>query len=380
MTAFSITFPPRRILGIARYAGKRPFGVSKLTPTRVRTIGTAMSRVVCLSFPLATGPRELERIRAIGGAIEVVAAPYTEDEGRRRSRHLHPVEELRTTAPPLDRELRAAFERAEVILAFDLPVGLGDFAPKLRWVQSISAGTEFLAGCRLEEHGVIITNSSGVAARSIAEFVVGRLLAIWKRFPEMAQMQREKQWAPTFGRTIGSATIGIVGVGAIGSAVARLAKAFGATVLGLKRTPTPGLPVDQLYAPDGLHSMLARCDAVVLAAPASGGTRHLLDQAAFAAMRPGAVLVNVARGSLVDEAALVEALEGGRLAAAALDVFETEPLPASSPLWTVPNCHISAHCSVSLDRYVDDVMALFEDNLRRYLAGQPLRNVVDAGI
>ena len=338
-----------------------------------------MSRVVCISFPMTTGPRELDRLRAIDGSLEVIAAPYAEDEARRRSRHLVPPEELLKTSPPLDADLRTAFERAEIILAFDLPVGLGDFAPKLRWVQSIAAGTEFLVGCRLEDHGVIVTNSSGVASRSIAEFVLGRLLAIWKRFPELAEAQRQKQWIPTFGRTIGGSTVGIIGVGSIGTAVARLLKSFGATVLGLKRTPTPGLPVDQLYAPDALSAMLARCDAVVLAAPATGGTRHIIDRAAFAAMKPGAVLVNVARGLLVEETALLEALQNGRLGAAALDVFETEPLPASSPLWAAPNCHISAHCSVSIDRYVDDVMALFEDNLRRYLAGEPLRNVVDAG-
>jgi phosphoglycerate dehydrogenase-like enzyme len=115
----------------------------------------------------------------------------------------------------------------------------------------------------------------------------------------------------------------------------------------------------------------------VVSAPATPETHHLIDRAAFAAMKPGAVLVNVARGALVDEAAVVEALASGQLAAAALDVFEQEPLPADSPLWDAPNLYVSAHSSVSVDRYVDDVFDLFEDNLRRYAAGEPLRNVVD---
>jgi len=339
-----------------------------------------MGHVVCLSFPLATGPHEIERVRAIHPSIEVVAVPYVEDEGRRQSRHKLSAEALQATAPPLGADARRAFERAEVVLALDVPVGLADFAPQLRWVHVIGAGVDHLAGAGLAEHGVVVTNSSGVAARSIAEFVVGRLLTIWKRFAEQAERQRQRQWSPTYGRTLAGSTIGIVGVGAIGSALARLLKAFGATVLGLKRTAVAGLPVDQLYAPDGLHAMLARCDAVVLAAPAADATHHLIDRQALAAMRPGAVLVNVARGSLIDEAALVEALESGRLGAAALDVFETEPLPASSPLWGFADCYVSAHCSVSLDRYVDEVMAIFEDNLRRYVKGEPLRNVVSAGL
>jgi phosphoglycerate dehydrogenase-like enzyme len=339
-----------------------------------------MGRLVCVSFPLATGPREVERIRAIHPALEVVAAAYVEDEGRRQSRHRSSIEALRAGAPALADDVRAAFERAEIVLALDVPVGLADWAPNLRWVHVIGAGTDHLAGAGLAEHGVTVTNSSGVAARSIAEFVLGRLLMIWKRFPEQADLQRRKIWSPTYGRTIAGSTIGIVGVGAIGSALARLLKALGATVLGLKRTPVPGLPIDQLYGPDGLDAMLARSDAVVLAAPAADSTRHLIGAKALAAMRPGTVLVNIARGSLIDEAALVESLRSGHLGAAVLDVFEAEPLSSSSPLWELPNCYISAHCSVSLDRYVDDVMAIFEENLRRYLKGEPLRNVVSAEI
>jgi phosphoglycerate dehydrogenase-like enzyme len=171
-----------------------------------------------------------------------------------------------------------------------------------------------------------------------------------------------------------------VGLGSIGDAVALRARALGARVLGLRRSAKPGdtsASVETLYGSAGLHEMLARCDAVVVAAPATPETQHLIDAAALAAMKPGAVLVNVARGSLVDEAALVAALGEGRLGAAALDVFEREPLPKESLLWDLPNLYVSAHSSVSVDRYLDDVFDLFADNLRRFTAGEPLRNVVD---
>jgi phosphoglycerate dehydrogenase-like enzyme len=134
---------------------------------------------------------------------------------------------------------------------------------------------------------------------------------------------------------------------------------------------------DAVFAPDQLHEMLGQCDAVVIAAPATPETFHLMDDAAFAAMRTGAVLVNVARGSLVDEAAVVKALESGRLAAAALDVFEQEPLDPASPLWDVPNLYVSAHSSVSVDRYIEDICDLFAENLERFLSGEPLRNTID---
>jgi len=227
----------------------------------------------------------------------------------------------------------------------------------------------------------MVTNASGISAASMSEFVIGRLLQIWKRFPETDRHQTAHAYVRTYGRTFAGSVIGIIGLGAIGSAVAERARALGCSVLGSKRTPatTQGVSshADEIFAPDQLHEMLGRCDAVVVSAPASPETLHLLDREAFAAMKPGCVLVNVARGSLVDTAALLDAMAEGQVAAAALDVFEEEPLPADSPLWTTENLLISAHSSVSVDRYMDDIFDLFEDNLKRYVAGAPLRNLVD---
>jgi phosphoglycerate dehydrogenase-like enzyme len=219
-----------------------------------------------------------------------------------------------------------------------------------------------------------------VSAGSMAEWVLGRLLQIWKRFREADVYQREHRFERAYGRTFNGTVVGIVGLGSIGCAVSERVRPLGARVLGLKRSHRPGDTseyADELFGPDQLHEMLARCDAVVVAAPATPETEHLMDAKAFAAMPTGSTLVNVARGSLVDEAALQQALESGHLGAAALDVFEQEPLPADSPLWDVPNLYASGHSSVSVDRYIDDVFDLFEDNLKRYAAGAALRNRID---
>jgi phosphoglycerate dehydrogenase-like enzyme len=291
-----------------------------------------------------------------------------------------PHEEPPPWAQSCGPQRREALARAEVLIALHTPRELMKLAPGLRWLQGIGAGVEQFARAGVPRDRVVVTNASGLSAGSMAEFVIGRLLQIWKHLRAMDEHQRAHRYVQTYGRTFSGSTVGIVGLGHIGIAVAVRARALGARVLGLRRTHRPGDVsefADELFGPDRLHEMLARCDAVVVAAPATPDTLHLIDAAALGAMRRGAVLVNVARGSLVDEAALVEALSSGQLGAAALDVFEQEPLPASSPLWALPGCYISAHSSVSTDRYLDDVFDLFAENLARYAAGRPLRNQVD---
>jgi phosphoglycerate dehydrogenase-like enzyme len=334
-----------------------------------------VSRVVHFAFPFVPEDAD-ERIRAVVPDADVLRVSYLEELGRRMARASMPPEQRRASAPPLTDEQREAFARAEVMVALDVPVGLVELAPNLRWVHVGAAGTEHLSGAGLGGRGVLVTNVRGIAATSMAEFVIGRLIAVWKRFDEIAASQRERQWSPAFGRTFSGSTIGVVGVGAIGTAVARLAKAFGVTVLGVRRSGAPVAEVDEMFRPGDLAAVLPRCDAVVLAAPADESTHHLIDAAALAAMKPGAVLCNVGRGSAVDEIALAEALQRGQLRAAILDVFESEPLPAESPLWSLPGVHVSPHCSVSLDRYGDDVLALFLANLARYVRGETLENLV----
>jgi len=228
----------------------------------------------------------------------------------------------------------------------------------------------------------VVTNAVGVSAAPMAEFVVGRILQLWKRFPEIDEVARRHAWTPTFGRMLAGSTVGIVGLGAIGSALAARADALGMRVVASRRSWTPGMTaphVDTLYGPDALPTLLGESDVVVLCAPSTPETRGMIDADALAAMRPGALFVNVGRGTMVDEPALIDALERGHLTAAVLDVTSEEPLPPEHPLWDAPNVYISAHCSATSDGYVERVLAVFVDNLTRYLAGHPLGNVVDAG-
>ncbi len=335
---------------------------------------------VCLGFPVFQAPQHIERLRAIDPRIHPVALPVDPGGGWARVPPAAPHEEPPLWATGVAAERARALEQAEVLIALHTPKELMKWAPRLRWIQGIGAGVEQFASAGVERERVTVTNASGVSADSMAEFVLGRLLQIWKRFREAEQYQRTHEYVQTYGRTFAGSTLGIVGLGSIGSAVAERARALRVRVLGLKRSHRPGATsdlADELFGPGQLHEMLAQCDAVVVAAPASEETFHLIDASALAAMQAGSVLINVARGSLVDEAALIQALESGHLAAAALDVFEQEPLPKESPLWELPNLYISAHSSVSTDRYLQDVFDLFVDNLGRYVSGEPLRNRVD---
>lgn len=335
--------------------------------------------VVCLGYPALLADRFVERVRAVDPRFEVVGLPVDPGTDWVTVPPDQPHEEPPPWAVGHAAERRAALARAEVLIQLHTPKDLMALAPRLRWLQGIGAGVDQFAVAGVTRDRVVVTNASGVSAGSMAEFVIGRLLQIWKRFPEAETHQRDHAFVRTYGRSFAGSVIGIVGLGSIGVAVAERARAMGVRVLGLKRNPASATPdtADELFGPDGLHEMLSRCDAVIVTAPATPETHHLIDRAAFAAMKPGAVLVNVARGSLVEEDAIVPALASGQLSAAALDVFEQEPLPADSPLWDAPGVWISAHSSVSVDRYVDDVFDLFEENLRRYAAGEPLRNPVD---
>jgi phosphoglycerate dehydrogenase-like enzyme len=276
-------------------------------------------------------------------------------------------------------ETRSVWARAEGALALDLPAPLVELAPKLRWVQAIGAGIDHLEGAGLPED-LTITNAAGVAAAPIAEFVMARLLQLWKRLPEIDAQQVDHQWAPKFGRTVEGLTIGIIGLGAIGTAVAVRARAFDMTVIGTRRSYKEGQQhdaVDELRGVDDLHEVLGRCDAVVVSAPGTADTENMFDAAAFAAMKPGALFCNVGRGSLVDEGALIAALASGQVGAALLDVTRAEPLPADDPLWSAPNVYISPHASAAQERYTEKLLQLFADNLDRFTRGEPLRNVVD---
>lgn len=334
---------------------------------------------VCIGFSPIAAPQYLERLRSIPG-VEPVVLPIDPDGDWLSVSPGEPHAEPPPWARTVAREREAALATADVLLALHTPDRLSERAPRLRWVQGAGAGVEQFGKAGIATDRVVLTNCSGLSSGSMAEWVIGRLLQVWKRFREADAFQREHAFERTYGRTFAGSTIGIVGLGHIGRAVAVRARAFGCRVLGSRRTVRAGdtdPDVDQLFPTSGLHAMLAQCDAVVVAAPATPDTHHLIDARALAAMPRRAVLVNVARGTLVDEKELARVMQEEPLAAAVLDVFDPEPLAPDSPLWDIPNVYISAHSSVSVDRYMDDVFELFFDNVKRFVAGEPLRNVVD---
>ncbi|HEY8523747.1 MAG TPA: D-2-hydroxyacid dehydrogenase [Acidimicrobiales bacterium] len=242
---------------------------------------------------------------------------------------------------------------------------------RLAWVQSAAAGTDAGVFRDLLARGVRITTAH-VTAIPIAEYVLGAVLRHYQRPEAWEEAARAHEWRHHDFREVHGTTWLVVGLGAIGTEVATRARAFGARVLGVRRTPTGDEPVDAVYTPDRWREALPAADVVVLAAPATSETHHLIDRTALAAMRAGSVLVNVARGSLVDEDALLAALDRGRPAHAVLDVVATEPLPADSPLWDHPAVTLTAHSAgggLGRDGRAADV---FTDNLGRYLAGEPL--------
>jgi phosphoglycerate dehydrogenase-like enzyme len=329
-------------------------------------------------YPPHPVPAEaFDPLRAAVPGLEVVHLPFVEGVDV-RSKRTRGTYDAALDEVPVPAELADALADADVVLGLDLPQRLRTLAPKLRWVHAIGAGTGYLFTYDLPD-GVVITSAAGVSAPAIAEFVLGRLLAEWKGFDRLAEIQRAHAWdtAGGRGRTFAGSTVVVVGFGAIGQAVARLAGGCGARVLGVRRTPAPSPLAERVVAPGELHAVLGEADAVVVAAPATADTEALFDARALAALRPGAVLVNVARGTLVDEGALVAALRSGHLRRAILDVTRVEPLPADSPLWDEPGVVLSPHSSASMDRYLDDLVALVADNLGRWSRGEPLRNLVD---
>jgi phosphoglycerate dehydrogenase-like enzyme len=248
----------------------------------------------------------------------------------------------------------------------------------LRWIHSIGAGVDHVLFPFLTESDIVLTNASGVYDVPVAETVLAYMLLVVKRLLESLGQQRAHRWHKLDPRELWGLTIGILGLGSIGAEVARLARAFGMRVVATRRHPEQGAEATDLVLPlDRLHDLLAQSDFVVVAAPLTRETHHLIDAQALAQMKPDAWLINIARGAVVDEVALVRALQEGSIGGACLDVFEEEPLPENSPLWDLPNVIITPHSSGNSPHREERAAELFLENLRRYMAGEPLLNVVD---
>lgn len=249
-------------------------------------------------------------------------------------------------------------------------------SPSLRWVSVGGSGTDHLAPW--DPDRLTVTNAAGVGAPTMAQFAIAAMLHFNLGLPHFAKMQRQRQWDPS-GKvaSIEGRTLAILGLGKMGQATARLAKALGLRVLGLRARPAPTPGVDRVFAVGELHDVLPEADFLLVSVPLTPATRGLMDAAAFRRLKPGAVLVDVSRGGVVRQAALIEALQSGRLAGAALDVFETEPLPVDNPLWGMANVILTPHCTSVYDGWDRRSMEMFCDNLDRWRQGLALENVVD---
>jgi D-2-hydroxyacid dehydrogenase (NADP+) len=288
-------------------------------------------------------------------------------------------------------ELRTADELARRLPEADVLVvsglwknELAGLASKLQFIQSISAGTDQYDKALLRERGIRLASAAGVNAEAVAEHAMALMLALARRLPEARDNQNARRWRGMIGEIgaredqLTGKTLLIVGMGRIGARLARLAKAFEMRVIATKRDPSTGAnDADAVYTHDRLHDLLREADIVALTCPLTPETENLIDAAALSAMKPTAHLINVARGRVIDEPALIAALQQRRIAAAGLDVTQHEPLPESSPLWAMPNVLITPHSAGETQRYEDAVIDILLENLERLWRGESaLRNQV----
>jgi D-2-hydroxyacid dehydrogenase (NADP+) len=257
-------------------------------------------------------------------------------------------------------------------------------APKLRFVQSFSAGTDQYDKALFVKHGVRLANAQGVNERAVAEHAIALILALTRQLHLARDNQHAQRWRGMIGdrslreQELGGKTLTIVGLGRIGIRLATLARVFDMRVVGVRRTarPEPGA-ADQVVAQGDLAQALARADVVALTCPLTPETEGLIGAAALSTLKPGALLINVARGKVVDETALLTALANGRVRAAALDCFPEEPLPAQSPFWALPNVIVTPHAAGETERYEEKIIDILVDNIERLLRGETgLRNQV----
>jgi len=254
-------------------------------------------------------------------------------------------------------------------------------AARLKWLHVFNAGVDHPIYTEMLERGVRLTTSAGTTAGPIAQTAIMGLLALARGFPRWLVAQRNHQWNPerkTPPRDLRGQTAVVLGLGKIGSEIARLARALGLEAIGVRRGPRRAEdPVDELHPPAALSHLLPRCDWLIIACPLTPETRRLVDASMIARLPRGARIINVARGEIVAEQALIEALRSGHLAGAYLDVFETEPLPPESPLWDMPNVLITPHNSSAAAGNDERVLAIFLDNLGRWHRGEALVNEVE---
>ncbi|MBI1257003.1 MAG: D-2-hydroxyacid dehydrogenase [Chloroflexi bacterium] len=324
-------------------------------------------------------PEWVEQIRREAPEVEVVYRPDLLGKPRYIADHNGPVQRT----PEQDAEWRVLLAQADVLFDFDHTHldDLPELAPKVQWIQSTSSGIgQFVKRMGYaEKTNWILTTASGVHARPLAEFVLMSMLWFAKDFEYLQREKTAHHWARYCAAELAGKTVAIIGLGKIGREIARLAKPFEMRVIGNRRsgTETAVAYVDQLYAPNELTPLLTQANYLVLSVPHTPQTEGLIGAKEIAQLSQGTVVINIARGQVMDYRALTEALSSGHLRGAALDVFATEPLPPDDPLWDMPNVIISPHSASTADNENAKITRLFCDNLKRFIAGTPLLNVLD---
>ncbi len=332
---------------------------------------------------LITLPLEAELVNQIQGVdprVEVLYEPDLLGRPQYATHYNAPIERT----PAQEARWQELLAQAEVMFGFDY-THLNDLlplAPRLKWIQGSSTGIgQAVVKFGWDQSDIVCTTAGGVHSRPLAEFCLMAMLMFVKDAFRMASEQERRHWQRYAGTELRGKTLAVISLGRGGQEVARLSRCLGMRVIGTKRSieglePT-SLGVERLYPWTDLQPMLARADFVVLFLPHTPETEGLIGAEELAAMKPGAVLINVARGTIWDEAAVVRALQSGHLGGLASDVFAVEPLPGDSPLWDMPNVLISPHSASAVASEKAKLTDLFCDNLGRYLAGEPLRNVLD---
>lgn len=276
--------------------------------------------------------------------------------------------------------LDAALQDADGLIAWSFPKPLVNAAPRLRWIHTTGAGVDQLAPLSELREGLVLTNSSGIHSDRAREFSLMALLMLHSGYPALATAQREHRWRPLLAPSVRGSTLLVVGYGDVGQAIGAAATSLDMRVLAVTRSGelAPGsAAAHEVAAIDRLDDLLPRADIVALAAPLTPATRNLLDARRQALMRPGACVLNMARGALLDHDTLLARLRAGQCGGAVLDVFDREPLPADSPIWDAPNLIVTPHVSCDVPDYAQRVLDRWFDNFGRLLQGAPLANIVD---
>jgi len=342
-----------------------------------------MSEKVKIMMTFRLEQEHIEEIKAIDPRIELLYEPSLMGLPRYKAHHVGFC-----GTPEKEKQWLDMLSKAEVIFGYIAPSrsrNLSKIAPNLKWVQSPSTGIgQMVYRSGLSASDIIFTTAGGVHVTPLAEFCMMSMLMFVKDAFRMSREKYHKHWERYCGTELKEKTLAIISLGRTGREVARLARCFGMHVIGTKRT-TEGidpesLGVEELYPCNDLKPMLSQADFVILCIPHTSETVGLIGEDELKSMKRGAVLINIARGVIVDQPALIDALKSGHLGGAALDVATPEPLPADNPLWDMPKVIISPHSASAVDSENAKLTELFCDNLRRYLDGRPLRNVLDKNL